>query len=73
MIRYFKSCASYLNVIVLSWQTQEPLDNVERFAKGYEDYLQCPLQVSVESNDCYCTSILYGCKRYLCTRIERVL
>ena len=27
-------------------QTQEPLDNVEMFAKGYEDYLQCPLQVS---------------------------
>ena len=30
-------------VVVL--QTQPELDNVSQFAKGYEDYLQCPLQV----------------------------
>lgn len=26
------------------WQTQEPQDPVSEFAKGFEDYLQCPLQ-----------------------------
>merc|ERR1719277_1690822 len=26
------------------WQTQEPLDTVSQFAKGYEDFLQSPLQ-----------------------------
>lgn len=28
-------------------QSQPALDNVSQFAKGYEDYLQCPLQVQL--------------------------
>jgi len=32
-------------MFVLNLQTQPHLDNVSQFAKGYEDYLQCPLQV----------------------------
>ena len=31
------------------FQTQPELDNVSQFAKGYEDYLQCPLQVHLGS------------------------
>lgn len=30
------------------YKIQDPLDSVAQFAKGYEDYLQCPLQVSIE-------------------------
>ena len=33
-------------LLSLSLQNQDPLDDVSQFAKGYEDYLQCPLQVN---------------------------
>ncbi|ELU14784.1 hypothetical protein CAPTEDRAFT_161444 [Capitella teleta] len=39
--RSFRIYQQYLEHL---WQTQEPVDNVTQFAKGYEDYLQCPLQ-----------------------------
>ena len=29
------------------YRTQEPQDSVTVFAKGYEDFLQCPLQVKI--------------------------
>jgi protein arginine N-methyltransferase 5 len=34
----------YLQYMEHLWQTQEPMDNISVFAKGYEDFLQCPLQ-----------------------------
>ena len=40
-----KGVRAYQQYLDHLWSTQEPLDNVEMFAKGYEDYLQCPLQV----------------------------
>lgn len=35
---------SYQQYMDHLWQTQEAPDQVSVFAKGYEDYLQCPLQ-----------------------------
>ncbi|CAH1778835.1 unnamed protein product, partial [Owenia fusiformis] len=39
-----KGIRSYQQYLEHLWQTREPLDPVAQFAKGYEDYLQCPLQ-----------------------------
>jgi len=39
-----KTIRSYQQYIEHLWQTQEPLDTVSQFAKGYEDFLQSPLQ-----------------------------
>ncbi|KAI0207199.1 Protein arginine N-methyltransferase 5 [Lamellibrachia satsuma] len=35
---------SYQQYLDHLWQNQDPPDKVMQFAKGYEDYLQCPLQ-----------------------------
>ncbi|KAK2156327.1 hypothetical protein LSH36_216g04041 [Paralvinella palmiformis] len=39
-----KGIKTYQQYLDHLWQTQDPPDNISRFAKGYEDYLQCPLQ-----------------------------
>ncbi|KAL5020885.1 hypothetical protein ScPMuIL_000040 [Solemya velum] len=39
-----KGIHSYQQYMDHLWQTQSPPDPVTQFAKGYEDYLQCPLQ-----------------------------
>ncbi|XP_064640295.1 protein arginine N-methyltransferase 5-like [Lineus longissimus] len=39
-----KGMRSYVQYVDHLWQSQSPLDPVSLFAKGYEDYLQCPLQ-----------------------------
>lgn len=39
-----KTIRAYQQYIDHMWQTQEPLDTVSQFAKGYEDFLQSPLQ-----------------------------
>ena len=39
-----KGLRSYQQYMEHLWQTQEAPDQVTMFAKGYEDYLQCPLQ-----------------------------
>lgn len=43
-----KGVKTYQQYIDHMWETQEPPDNVAQFAKGYEDFLQCPLQVSLK-------------------------
>ena len=40
-----KTIRAYQQYMDHLWQTQEPLDTVSQFAKGYEDFLQSPLQV----------------------------
>ncbi|XP_022790017.1 protein arginine N-methyltransferase 5-like [Stylophora pistillata] len=39
-----KGLGFYYQYLAHLYQTQPELDNVSQFAKGYEDYLQCPLQ-----------------------------
>lgn len=39
-----KGIRSYQLYLDHLFKTQDPPDNVSQFAKGYEDYLQCPLQ-----------------------------
>ncbi|XP_068672225.1 protein arginine N-methyltransferase 5-like isoform X3 [Montipora foliosa] len=39
-----KGVGLYYKYLAHLYQTQPELDNVSQFAKGYEDYLQCPLQ-----------------------------
>ncbi|XP_005101573.1 protein arginine N-methyltransferase 5 [Aplysia californica] len=39
-----KTIRAYQQYIDHLWQTQDPLDTVSQFAKGYEDFLQSPLQ-----------------------------
>ncbi|XP_067052038.1 protein arginine N-methyltransferase 5-like [Acropora muricata] len=39
-----KGVGFYYQYLAHLYQTQPELDNVSQFAKGYEDYLQCPLQ-----------------------------
>ncbi|XP_032238768.2 protein arginine N-methyltransferase 5 [Nematostella vectensis] len=39
-----KGVQFYYQYLEHLYQTQAPLDPLGRFAKGYEDYLQCPLQ-----------------------------
>ncbi|KAH9502616.1 Protein arginine N-methyltransferase 5 [Bulinus truncatus] len=39
-----KTIRAYQQYIDHLWQTQEPLDTVSQFARGYEDFLQSPLQ-----------------------------
>uniref|UniRef100_A0A0B7AFA1 Protein arginine N-methyltransferase n=1 Tax=Arion vulgaris TaxID=1028688 RepID=A0A0B7AFA1_9EUPU len=39
-----KTIRSYQQYIDHLWQTQDPVDTVTQFAKGYEDFLQSPLQ-----------------------------
>jgi len=39
-----KTIRAYQQYMDHLWQTQEPLDTVSQFAKGYEDFLQSPLQ-----------------------------
>ncbi|BFZ13310.1 hypothetical protein BsWGS_16351 [Bradybaena similaris] len=39
-----KTIRSYQQYIDHLWQTQDPADTVSQFAKGYEDFLQSPLQ-----------------------------
>ena len=36
---------SYYQYLEHLYNNREAPDSVEQFAKGYEDYLQCPLQV----------------------------
>ena len=58
------------------WETQEPADHVAQFAKGYEDFLQCPLQVGTETADalgaggavCFVDGVLFPSKELLCVR-----
>ena len=35
--------------VFIPFQTKPPLDCYSQFSKGYEDYLQCPLQVQAIS------------------------
>lgn len=39
-----KGIKSYQQYVEHMYQSQPPPDNIAKFAKGYEDYLQCPLQ-----------------------------
>ena len=40
-----KGIKAYQQYMEHLFQSQPPLGGVDAFAKGYEDYLQCPLQV----------------------------
>ena len=42
-----KGIRTYYQYLEFLFQNRDPPDSVEMFAKGYEDYLQCPLQVGV--------------------------
>lgn len=54
-----KTIRSYQQYIDHLWQTQDPADTVSQFAKGYEDFLQSPLQVR---NACPAGSVVVsGC------------
>ena len=44
-----KGMKAYQQHLDYLWKTQEPKDSVAQFAKGYEDYLQCPLQPLTEN------------------------
>lgn len=44
-----KGMVAYIQYLEYLWKTQDPLDSVSQFARGYEDYLQCPLQPLMEN------------------------
>lgn len=39
-----KGLLAYQQYLDHLWQNQDPPSEIEKFARGYEDYLQCPLQ-----------------------------
>jgi len=51
------------------YRQQEPSDIVTQFSKGYEDYLQCPLQVRILYLRLY--SMVYSCMSDYITMIMR--